>query len=486
MSEKKTYYQRKQRAINTLGDMGKLPPQAIDMEIAVLGACLLEKEGLADVIDIVKPESFYKDEHQKIFAAIQDLHRSGKPIDILTVTEILKAKGDLDFIGGPYYISELTNRISSSANAEYHARIVQQKFIARQLIRIGGEIVRSGYDDGADVFDLINEAESSIFNIHIGATKNYESAQEILIETIKEIESAGLNKDFITGVPSGYARLDKVTGGFQKTDLIIIAARPGMGKSALMLGMARNAALDFKKPIGIFSLEMSSKQLMKRLIAGETDIYFDKLRDGKLEQKEWEFLNNKIGRIAESKLFIDDTPSLGVYEFRRKARKMVQQHKVEMIIVDYLQLMTVGDGSKFGNKEQEISKISSTLKAVAKELDIPIIALSQLSRKVEERGGKKIPMLSDLRDSGAIEQDADIVAFIYRPEYYGYTVDEAGTSTDGVADIIIAKHRNGSTCDVQVRFIKNFAKFTNWDESYSFPSGEPAANYYEVNNDKPF
>ncbi len=465
-------------------ELGKLPPQAIDLEEAVLGALMLEKDALSDVIDILKPESFYRDEHKKIYAAIVKLFEQTQPVDILTVTQQLKKTGELELVGGPYYITKLTNRVASSANAEFHARIISQKFIQRELIRVSGEIYNEAFEDTSDVFDLLDKAESNLFGIAEGnIRKNYDKMSSLLYEAIKEIEKAKNNDGHLTGVPSGFSALDRVTAGWQKSDLVIIAARPGMGKTAFVLSMARNIAVDFKKPIALFSLEMSSIQLVNRLISSETELPADKLRRGQLESHEWQQLQSKITPLSDAPLFIDDTPALSIFELRAKCRRLKTQHNVEMIIIDYLQLMQSGTDSKNGNREQEISMISRSLKSIAKELEIPVIALSQLSRQVETRTGNKRPQLSDLRESGAIEQDADIVLFLYRPEYYKLEEFENGDPSKGQAEVIIAKHRNGSLEDVRLKFIAHLAKFANNDYEGNFDPQAGISNSTDfVNN----
>ncbi len=444
--------------ISNLLNGGKLPPQALDLEEAVLGALMLEGDPVNDAIDILRPEAFYKDAHQRIYSAIQDLFASSDKIDILTVTQKLRSKGELDLVGGPYYISQLTNRVASTAHVETHARIIVQKFISRELIRISSEVIKNAYDDTVDVFDLLNQAESNLFGVAEGnIRKQYDSMSSVMRQAIDEIEAAAKNDGGLSGVPTGFTELDKVTAGFQKSDMIVLAARPGMGKTAFVLSMARNVAVDFNQAVAVFSLEMSSVQLVKRLIASEAEIPSDKIRKGNLTEAEYQQLHTRIKKLSEAPIFIDDTPALSIFELRAKCRRLKQQHDIQMIIIDYLQLMSAGGSA--GNREQEISTISRSIKEIAKELNVPIIALSQLSRAVESRGGDKRPMLSDLRESGAIEQDADQVAFIYRPEYYGLTEDENGNSTQGVGEIILAKNRHGSTDTVRLRFIGEFTKF---------------------------
>lgn len=448
--------------METALEAGKLPPQAPELEQAVLGALMLERNAVNEAIDILQPESFYVDAHQRIFAAIKDLFGADQPIDILTVTEALKKKGELDVVGGPFYISQLTNKVASSANVQYHARIISQKHILRELIRISADTMRDAYEDSADVFDLLDKTENGLFKITSGNLKrNYEPMSELIKGAIEQIENAKNKTGGISGVPTGFVLLDKLTAGWQRSDMIIVAARPAMGKTAFVLSMARNIAVEQKRAVAVFSLEMSSTQLVTRLIASESGISSEKLRKGDLTDAEFTILHQHIAKLDQAPLFIDDTPALNIFEFRAKARRLKSQHNVDLIIIDYLQLMSAGGDSKGGNREQEISSISRSIKSIAKELDIPIIALSQLSRAVETRGGDKRPMLSDLRESGAIEQDADIVCFLYRPEYYKIYEDETGGSTLGVGEVIVAKHRNGAIDTVRLRFIAELAKFAD-------------------------
>lgn len=451
---------------------GRVQPQAIDLEEAVLGAMMLEKEAVNVAIDILKPESFYKESHQKIFSVIQELFQGSEPIDILTITNSLRKKGELDIVGGPYYITQLTNRVASAANVEFHARIISQKYIQRELIRISTEIITDAFDETTDVFDLLDKAESNLFGVTEGnINKSYDSMSTLIRQAIKQIESAKGQEGNIIGVPSGFTALDRMTSGWQPSDLIILAARPAMGKTAFALTLARNAAVQFSKPVAVFSLEMSSLQLVTRLISAESELSSKKLRNGDLQNHEVEQIHAKITELAEADIFIDDTPAISVFELRAKARRLKSQHDIQMLVVDYLQLMTAGssEGKGSGNREQEISTISRSLKSIAKELSIPVIALSQLSRAVESRGGDRRPQLSDLRESGSIEQDADMVLFINRPEYYGLTEDEDGNSTLGIANIIIAKHRNGAVGDVQLKFTSELAKFSDLEDA-SFES----------------
>lgn len=450
-----------------LYEIGKLPPQAVELEEAVLGALMLEKDALTAVVDILTQKSFYKEAHGRIFNAIQNLFQRSEPIDILTVTQELKRTGELEIVGGAYYISQLTNRVASAANVEFHARIISQKYIQRELIQISSETIREAYEDTADVFDLLDKAERNLFSVVEGnIRKNYDKMSSLINQAMEQIETARNQKTGVTGVPSGFTDLDRMTSGWQNSDLVILAARPTMGKTAFVLSLARNAAVEFSRPIALFSLEMASVQLVQRLIASESELSAEKLKKGQLEDHEYQQLHVKIGKLSEAPIFIDDTPALSIFEMRAKCRRLKAQHDIQLIVVDYLQLMTTG-GDNRGNREQEISTISRSLKSIAKELNVPIIALSQLSRAVETRGGDKRPQLSDLRESGAIEQDADMVLFIHRPEYYGFTQDSDGNSTQGVAEIIIAKHRNGAVGSVNLRFVNQLAKFTDLDGGFN-------------------
>lgn len=449
-------------------EKGKLPPQALDLEEAVLGAMMIDKKGVDEVIDILQPDAFYNEAHKHIFEAIVQLFTDTQPIDLLTVSAQLKKNAKLDLVGGDFYLIQLTQKISSSAHIEFHSRIILQKFIQRSLIKISSEIIEESYDETTDVFDLLDKAESKLYEVTQGNIKrSSETAQSLVIQAKKRIEEIA-NKEGLSGVATGFEKLDKVTSGWQPSDLIIIAARPGMGKTAFVLSMARNMAIDYNQPVAVFSLEMSSVQLITRLISSETGLSSEKLRTGKLEKHEWEQLSVKVKNLEKAPLYIDDTPSLSIFDLRAKARRLSSQHGIKLIIVDYLQLMTAGGGGKggSGNREQEISTISRNLKALAKELSVPVIALSQLSRAVETRGSSKRPLLSDLRESGAIEQDADIVSFIYRPEYYKIDEwdDEERSPTEGQAEFIIAKHRNGSLENIRLKFIGNLGKFDNLDD----------------------
>ncbi|WP_196888537.1 replicative DNA helicase [Aureivirga sp. CE67] len=458
---------KKKQVINL--EQGKVPPQALDLEEAVLGAMMIDKKGVDDVIDILHADVFYKEGHKHIYEAIYNLFENSEPTDLLTVSNQLRKNGKLDVIGGDLYLINLTQKVSSAAHIEFHARIILQKYIQRKLISISTEIINEAYDETTDVFDLLDSAESKLFEVTQGnLKKGSENAQSLVSQAIKKIQEIS-NQEGMSGVASGFTKLDQLTSGWQPSDLIILAARPGMGKTAFVMSMAKNMAIEFNNAVAIFSLEMSSVQLITRMISSETGLTSEKLRKGNLEQHEWEQLNVKVKNLSDAPIFIDDTPSLSIFDLRAKARRLASQHGIKMIIIDYLQLMTAGGAAKGGgNREQEISTISRNLKALAKELNIPVIALSQLSRAVETRGGSKRPLLSDLRESGAIEQDADIVSFIFRPEYYGQTEwdDDERTPCEGQAEFIVAKHRNGGLENIRLKFIGHLAKFADLEEGF--------------------
>ena len=462
---KKSFSKKENLGLVSNIELGKLPPQALDLEESVLGALMLEKEALTNIIDILKPENFYKDAHKEIYQAIIDLFNNSQPIDLLTVTNQLKKNGTLDIVGGSYYVTKLTTRVNSASNIEFHSRIILEQSIKRELINISSKVQKDAYEDTIDVFDLLDQTEQSLFDVsesHI--RKNYKKVQNLMKEAIDELETKKEKKDGITGVPSGFIDLDTITSGWQPSDLVIVAGRPSMGKTAFVLSLIRNASIDHNLPMGIFSLEMSSLQLVNRLISSEAELDSDKIRKGNLKDYEWQQLLHKTDLLQKAPIFIDDTPALSILELRAKARRLKSQHDIQCIIVDYLQLMTSEYGKTSGNREQEIASISRSLKAVAKELNIPVIALSQLSRAVETRGGDKRPVLSDLRESGSIEQDSDMVMFIYRAEKYDITEDEDGESTIGVAELLLRKNRNGPTGKVKLKFVERFAKFV--DKNY--------------------
>ena len=461
---------RGQRSSNVqpVNDYGRIPPQATDLEEAVLGALMIEKDAYSLVSELLRPQSFYEHRHQLLYTAITNLAISQQPIDLLTVKNELEKEGTLEEVGGPFYITQLTSKVASAAHVEFHARIIAQKALARELITYSNSIQSKAFDETQDVDDLMQEAEGKLFEIsQQNLKKDYTQINPIVEEAINQIQLAASRTTGLSGLETGYHDLDKITSGWQNSDLVIIAARPAMGK----LSMAKNMAVNYKYPVAFFSLEMSNLQLVNRLIANTCEIESDKIRSGRLQPHEWERLDKKLNDLLGAPLYIDDTPSLSVFELRTKARRLVREHNVKIIFIDYLQLMNAS-GMSYGNRQEEVSTISRSLKGLAKELNIPIIALSQLNRSVENRGSadqkndpnSRRPQLSDLRESGAIEQDADMVCFIHRPEYYKIYTDENGNDIRGQAEIIIAKHRNGAVGDVRLRFIGEYTRFQNLDD----------------------
>ncbi len=464
--EKKTYNKKNTaNAVIQANEYGKLPPQAPELEEAVLGAIMLETDAYAIISDILKPECFYKIAHQKIYEAIQSLALRQQPIDMHTVTDQLRKNGTIDEVGGPYYITLLTAKVNSAAHLEYHARIIVQKYLARELIRVSTDVQNKAFDEKTDVDDLMQEAEGMLFEISQRNLKKDVVQINPVIEEARKRMMMAASRQGASGVQSGFHSLDKITSGWQRSDLIIIAARPAMGKTAFILSMAKNMAVDLNVPVAVFSLEMSNVQLVNRLIMNVCQLEGEKIKNGQLEEHEWKRFDSDITSLLDAPIYIDDTPSLSVFELRSKARRLVREHNVQCLIIDYLQLMNAS-GMSFQSREQEVSIISRSLKGLAKELDIPIIALSQLNRGVEGRSGYdgKRPQLSDLRESGAIEQDADMVCFIHRPEYYKIFQDNEGNSVVGLAEVIISKHRNGAVGDVKLKFKAEYAKFLNKDD----------------------
>ena len=449
-------------------EAGKLPPQAQELEDSVIGALMIEKEAYGTVADLLRPEVFYKDQNRMVFEAIRELAAKDQPLDVMTVGEKMKTQGTLEKAGGLVYLADLSRRVASAAHLRYHAQIIAQKATARDLIAMAAQIEEKAYDETQDIEDLMQEAEAGIFEITQRSQKrDVTQIDPVIEEAFKRMEKAAQNTGSISGIPSGFSALDKITSGWQTPDLVIIAARPAMGKTAFVLSMAKHMAIDREIPTAIFSLEMSNVQLVNRLIMNVCEIEGEKIRTGKMSKADSQKLNTKINIMKGKPLYMDDTPSLSIFELRSKARKLVHDHGVRIIIIDYLQLMNA-QGSSFGSREQEVSIISRGLKGLAKELDIPIIALSQLNRGVEARTGieGKTPQLSDLRESGAIEQDADMVCFIHRPEYYHiYTDEKSAKDLRGLAQIIVAKHRNGATDSIWLRFRGKYAKFQNEDEA---------------------
>ncbi|MBP7102122.1 MAG: replicative DNA helicase [Bacteroidales bacterium] len=463
--------QKQKRIILPEIDMqGRVLPQAIEFEEAVLGAMMLEQNAAVSVIDMLHEEMFYKESHQKIYKAIKQVFLASDPVDLLSVANRLRKNGDLDAIGGAYYLSSLTNRVVSSANIEYHARIVSEKYIQRKLIAVSTETIHDAYDHSLDVLEMLDKAEKNLFDI---AEQNFRrdsrTMPDLIREVLADLQAIKTSDKKLRGLPSGFTELDRVTNGWQKANLIILAARPGMGKTAFVLSMARHIAIDQQKPIAFFSLEMSASDLALRLISAESGFYQNQLKRGDLNDDDWRVLVNKMTELENAKLLIDDTAALSIFELRAKCRRFKQQYDIQGVIVDYLQLMSSGLDIKGMNREQEISNISRSLKALSKELDIPVIALSQLNRSVESRSSQsKRPQLSDLRESGAIEQDADLVLFIYRPDYYKIDTFEDGSPAKGLAEIMIAKHRNGALKDVKLRFTPDYAKFSDLNDFDNF------------------
>lgn len=442
--------------------LGKLPPQLPEFEEAVLGAVMLERESLIKVIDKLRGFDFYEDRHRLIWEAIIVLFREDSPIDMRTVVNKLRTNGHLDLVGGAFYIAELTSKVASAANIEYHAHLIIEASIKRTLIQEASKIHQEAYEDGSDVFDLLASVQGRLDTI---ATSYFKCgsvvAGEVYRETVKHIIESR-NDHGITGIQTGYNELDLITGGWQAPDLVIIAARPSMGKTVVGLSIAKNAASQFKKPVGFFSLEMSKRQLMQRMIATDSEVDLDSIIRGRTSDHELKQIADRTGGLSNMKLHIDDTPAISILELRAKARRMKHEFDIQMIVIDYLQLMR---GDVKGNREQEVASISRGLKSLAKELNIPVIALSQLSRGVEGRGDKR-PQLSDLRESGSIEQDADVVMFLFRAEYYKIETDEAGLPTQGILEIITAKNRNGKTGSVFLKFIGKYAKIADLNTTF--------------------
>ena len=451
---------------------GHLQPQATDMEHAVLGALMIDKDAFSIVSEILRPETFYEPRNQKIYQAIQTLNMSERPVDIMTVTEQLKKDGTLEDVGGPAYIMDLSSHVASSAHIEYHSRVLAQKFMARQLISFASVIETKAFDETQDVDELMQEAEGSLFELsQKNMRQDYTQIDPVVKNAVDILQRAAANTDGLTGISTGYTDLDDKTSGWQNSDLVIIAGRPAMGKTAFALSLAKNIAIDNRIPVAFFSLEMSNVQLVNRLISNVCEISGKKILNGQLDQEEWKRLDSRLRRLQGAPLYVDDTPGMSIFELRTKARRLVREKGVRIIMIDYLQLMNA-NGARFGSRQEEVSTISRSLKGLAKELDIPILALSQLNRGVEGREGNegKRPMLSDLRESGAIEQDADMVCFVHRPEYYRIFQDEHGNDLHGMAQIIIAKHRKGATGDVLLNFRGEYTRFQNPQDVLIGPS----------------
>ena len=469
MAEQNTPRRRQSRQQQPVDNTyAHLQPQALDVERAVIGALLVDKDAYSVVCEILKPDSFYEPRNRIIYEAIQQLSMNEQPVDVLTVADQLARSGQLEEVGGPAYIAEISSRVASSAHVDYHARIVAQKSLARQLIQFASDIETKAFDETVDVDDLMQHAEGSLFELsQKNMKKDYTQIDPVVAQAVKVIQEAAKNKDGLTGIPSGYHGLDDKTSGWQPSDLVIIAGRPAMGKTAFALSMAKNIAADYQVPLAFFSLEMSNQQLVNRLLSNVCEISGKKILNGQLQPDEWDRLDKRINNLLGAPIYVDDTPGLSVFELRTKARRLVREHGVKIIMIDYLQLMNA-NGMRFSSRQEEVS---TSLKGLAKELDIPILALSQLNRGVESREGLegKRPQLSDLRESGAIEQDADMVLFVHRPEYYHIFQDDKGRDLHGMAEIIIAKHRKGATGDVLLTFRGEFTRFENPEDGRLMP-----------------
>lgn len=485
-----TNKQRRQVPIDST--YGHLQPQSLDIERVVLGALMIDKDAFSIVSEIIRPETFYEPRNQKIFHAIQTLNMEEKPVDIMTVAEQLRREGTLDEVGGPAYIVELSSHVASSAHIEYHAHVLAQKFLARQLISYASRVETNAFDETLDIDLVMQKAEGELFEIsQKNMRQDYTQIDPVISQAVDILQKASASSGGLTGIPTGYGKLDDMTSGWQKSDLVIIAGRPAMGKTSFALSLAKNIAVDYREPIAFFSLEMNNVQLVNRLISNVCEITGNKILNGQLSPDEWERLDKNIRRLMGAPIYIDDTPGLSVFELRTKARRLVREKGVKIIMIDYLQLMNA-NGMRFGNRQEEVSTISRSLKGLAKELDIPILALSQLNRTVENRDGVdgKRPQLSDLRESGAIEQDADMVLFVHRPEYYHIYDDGKGNDMRGKAQIIIAKHRKGATGDVLLTFRGEYTRFQNPDDGFIPPSpssgGEIMGSKINGENDDPF
>ncbi|MGI6242366.1 MAG: replicative DNA helicase [Prevotella sp.] len=471
-----------------------MQPQAVDVEKVVLGALMIDKDAFSVIAETIRPETFYEPSHQKIYTAIQTLNMNESPVDIMTVTNELQKEGTLDDVGGAPYVVDLASQVASSAHIEYHAKILQQKYFARQLISFASVIETKAFDATVDVDELMQEAEGSLFELsQKNMRQEYTQIDPVIRQAVDILQKASANSDGLTGIPSGFTKLDDMTSGWQKSDLVIIAGRPAMGKTSFALSIAKNIAVDYQEPIAFFSLEMNNVQLVNRLISNVCEIEGKKIMNGQLARDEWERLDKNLAKLTGAPIYIDDTPGMSIFELRTKARRLVREKGVKVIMIDYLQLMNA-NGMRFGNRQEEVSTISRSLKGLAKELDIPILALSQLNRTVENREGLegKRPQLSDLRESGAIEQDADLVMFVHRPEYYHLLEDEKGNDLRGKAQIIIAKHRKGATGDVLLSFQGQYTRFANPEDAMLSPlpsslgGGEIIGSRLNQDDDDPF
>lgn len=449
-----------------------LQPQAVELEKVVLGALMIDSDAFSMVSEILKPETFYEPRHQKIYQAIQTMNMEERPVDIMTLIDELTKMGEIDKIGGASYLMDISSQVASAAHIEYHARILAQKALARQLIHYAGDIETRAFDESVDVDELMQHAEGELFSISQNNMKqDYTQVDPVIKEALDILKRAAANAGGLTGIPTGFAGLDDMTSGWQASDLVIIAGRPAMGKTSFALSIAKNVAVDYHVPTAFFSLEMNNVQLVNRLISNVCEVSGHKILTGQLDDEDWKRLDTKIRALTGAPIYIDDTPGLSIFELRTKARRLVREKGVKLIMIDYLQLMNA-NGMKFGSRQEEVSTISRSLKGLAKELNVPVLALSQLSRNVENREGLegKRPQLSDLRESGAIEQDADMVLFVHRPEYYRIYQDEKGNDLHGMAQIIIAKHRKGATGDVLLNFRGEFTRFQDPEKAADSPA----------------
>ncbi|MDQ6421917.1 replicative DNA helicase [Paenibacillus sp. LHD-117] len=442
----------------------RVPPQNMEAEQAVIGAILIQPEALITAMERVRSEDFYSSSHGRIYEAMIELGENNQPVDLVTLTAHLQDQGLLEEIGGVSYLAKLANAVPTAANVDYYAQIVEEKSMLRRLIRTATNIVSDGYANAEDVGVLLSDAEKKILEIsNRRSSSGFISIRDVLMEVFEKVEFLYTNKGGTTGIPSGFVDLDKMTAGFQRSDLIIVAARPSVGKTAFALNVAQNVGVRAKETVAIFSLEMSAAQLVQRIICAEANVDATRMRTGSLEGDDWEKLTMAIGALSEAQIFIDDTPGITVADIRAKCRRLKKERGLGMILIDYLQLIQ-GRGKAGENRQQEVSEISRTLKMIARELEVPVIALSQLSRGVEQRQDKR-PMMSDLRESGSIEQDADIVAFLYRDDYY-----DKESEKKNIIEIILAKQRNGPVGTVELVFLKNFNKFVNLDRTHQDPS----------------
>ena len=436
-------------------ELTKIPPSDIEAEQAVLGSMLTDKDAVISAIEVLKPEDFYREDNKAIYEAILSLYNRAEPVDIITLKSELATQGKLEQVGGLEYLAELPEKVPTTANVEKYIKIVEEKAILRNLIKTANEIISLGYDPTQEVENIMDAAEKKIFDIMQSKNqKGYSPMKDILVDTFSQLEKLYNQKETITGVPTGFADLDYKTAGLHESDLILIAARPAMGKTAFALNIATNAAVRAKVPVAVFSLEMSKEQLVNRILCSEAMVDSNKVRTGRIEEGDWVKLAGAIGPLSEADIYVDDTPGISVMEIRAKCRKLKLEKNIGLVVIDYLQLISAS-GKRGGSREQEISEISRSLKILAKELNVPVIALSQLSRAAEQRPDHR-PMLSDLRESGAIEQDADIVMFLYRDDYYNEDSEKKN-----IAEIIIAKHRSGSTGTVELLWLGNYTKFAN-------------------------